>query len=88
MIIKRYDGSNFVELFPKTTTTRLFNNAGTTPIFDSNDKINLNFLPDAVFDSLYFYGTASPTVSQNLSHYIAQGIDNSYNINRSILGNY
>jgi hypothetical protein len=87
MIIKRYDGSNFVELFPKTTTTRLFNNAGTTPIFDSNDKINLNFLPDAVFDSLYFYGTAGSGYP-NLSHYIAEGINNSYITNRSILGYY
>jgi hypothetical protein len=88
MIIKRYNGENFIELFPKTTTTRLFNNAGTTAIFDSNDKIKLNFLPDAVFDSLYFYGTAATSTSSNLSHYITEGINNSYTTNRSILGYY
>lgn len=59
MIIKRYDGSAFQELFPKTISQRLFANNGTTPLFDGNGKINEQFLPDSVFDSLYFFGTVS-----------------------------
>jgi hypothetical protein len=88
MIIKRYDGDNFVELFPKTKAQQVFDNAGTTAVFDSYNKLKPAYLPDSVFDSLYFYGTAATSISSNLSHYLAEGIDNAYNLNRSILGYY
>jgi hypothetical protein len=87
MIIKRYNGENFVELFPKTTTTRLFNNAGTTAIFDTNDKIKPNFLPDSVFDSLYFFNTTASGATRNLA---ANAFGNTFTTNprRSVIGYY
>ena len=84
MIIKRYDGSNFVVLFPKTTTTRLFNNTGTTSVFDSNDKINPNFLPNSIFDSLYFFTTIG--ANTNLATLAGAAISNA--TTRSALGYY
>jgi hypothetical protein len=86
MIIKRYDGSNFVELFPKTTTTRLFNSSGATSVFDSNDKINPNFLPNSVFDSLYFFGNVGTNTDiRNLG---IEAVDDANLIGRSALGYY
>jgi len=85
MIIKRYNGENFVELFPKTTTTRLFNSTGATSLFDSNDKIKPNFLPNSVFDSLYFYST---TTSGTLNTLIANAIKEASRIKRSPIGFY
>jgi hypothetical protein len=59
MIIKRYDGANFVPLYPKTVAQKIFDAAGTTAIFDNNNKVKPAYLPDSVFDSLYFFGTAT-----------------------------
>jgi hypothetical protein len=47
----------FLEQYPKTVAQKLFNNAGNISIFDTNDKIKLAYLPDSVFDSLYFRDT-------------------------------
>lgn len=47
----------FLEQYPKTTAQKVFNASGNISIFDSNDKIKTTYLPDAVFDSLYFDGT-------------------------------
>jgi hypothetical protein len=55
MIIKRFNGVTFDELYPKTTASKIF--AGTTAVFDGNNKIKPAFLPDAVFDGLYFVST-------------------------------
>jgi hypothetical protein len=55
MIIKRFNGVTFDELYPKTTASKIF--AGTTAVFDGNNKIKPAFLPDAVFDGLYFVNT-------------------------------
>jgi hypothetical protein len=87
MIIKRYNGENFVELFPKTTTTRLFNSTGTTSVFDSNDKINPNFLPNSVFDSLYFFSNAIAS-SGSATDRAFDAIKNAFEIDRSPLGYY
>ena len=54
MIIKRWDGSAFVEEYPKTIAPRIFNSGNTDSIFDSFDKIKPNYLPNIVFDSLFF----------------------------------
>jgi hypothetical protein len=47
----------FNEQFPKTVAQKVFSNNGAVSIFDTNDKIKLAYLPDAVFDSLYFHDT-------------------------------
>jgi hypothetical protein len=85
MIIKRYDGDNFVELFPKTTTQKIFDASGTTAVFDSNNKIKPAYLPDSVFDSLYFYGVTSET---SISSLISDAFKNAFETNRSPLGYY
>jgi hypothetical protein len=54
MIIKRWNGTAFVEEHPKTKAQLIFNDANNTAIFDANDKIKPAFLPNSVFDSLYF----------------------------------
>jgi hypothetical protein len=54
MIIKRWNGSAFVKEFPQTKAQLIRNNGDTEAVFDGNDKIKLNYLPDAVFDTLRF----------------------------------
>jgi hypothetical protein len=62
MIIKRWDGTAFVEEHPKTKAQLIFNNTNDNAIFDGNDKIKPAYLPDSVFDSLYFSGTTTGNV--------------------------
>lgn len=45
-------------LYPKTISTMLYASNGTTPIFSSG-KIDPAFLPDSIFDSLYYFGAIS-----------------------------
>jgi hypothetical protein len=61
MIIKRWNTAttSFVEEYPKTTTAHIFSSTG-AQIF-TGDKLGVGYLPDAVFDSLYFFNTASGT---------------------------
>jgi hypothetical protein len=59
-----------------------------TAIFDSNNKILPNHLPDSVFDSLYFYGAADLSEKPNLSYHTANAIFNAESIKRSSLGYY
>jgi hypothetical protein len=69
MIIKRWDGSAFVEEYPKTIATRVFDSNNTETIFDANNKVKPKFLPNIVFDGLRFVstiGTATPTTAYNL----------------------
>jgi hypothetical protein len=85
MIIKRYDGENFVPLYPKTVAQKIFDAAGTTAVFDTNNKIKPAYLPDSVFDSLYFYQTATTGTLRNNA---AQAFGNSLEIKRSLIGHY
>jgi len=64
MIIKRWNGTAFVEEFPKTKAQLVFNNGNTTSVFDENDRIKPAFLPNTVFDSLFFYSAI--TANSNL----------------------
>jgi hypothetical protein len=69
MIIKRWDGSAFVEEYPKTIATRVFDSNNQESIFDANNKVKPKYLPNIVFDGLYFVnaiGTATPTTAYNL----------------------
>jgi len=64
MTIKRWDttASNWVEQYPKTTQAMIYDSGSTgTSIFDSNKKLKVDYLPDAVFDSLHFYNTLNAT---------------------------
>jgi hypothetical protein len=65
MIIKRWNSgtSLFVEEHPKTLAKFVFDNANGESIFDvdSGSKIKPKFLPDSVFDSLYFAGVGFGT---------------------------
>ena len=93
MIIKKWNASlagtdKWEAQAVETTAQSIKTTMGGTAIFDSNNKILPNHLPDSVYDSLYFYGTAATSISSNLSHFIAEGIDNSYSLNRSLLGYY
>jgi hypothetical protein len=65
MIIKRWDGTAFQALYPKTVAQKVFDNAGTTAIFDSNNKIKPSYLPDSVFDSLFFADIISSNTNTN-----------------------
>jgi hypothetical protein len=67
MIIKKWDSTansgngDWVELYPKTTTAKIFDTAGNA-VFEtigSQAKIKTAFLPNSVFDSLRFHGTFS-----------------------------
>lgn len=49
----------YVKDFPQTQAQLIRNNADTENIFDSNDKIKPNYLPNSVFDTLYFYETTA-----------------------------
>jgi hypothetical protein len=60
MIIKRWNGSAFVEEYPKTIAPRIFNSSNTDAIFDDFDKIKPAYLPNSVFDSLYYFSNATP----------------------------
>jgi hypothetical protein len=75
MIIKRWDGTAFQALYPKTVAQKVFDNAGTTAIFDSNNKIKPSYLPDSVFDSLFFADiiSANTNTNQLLANAIALG---------------
>ena len=46
------------EQYPKTTQAMIYDSGSTTTsLFDSNKKLKVAYLPDAVFDSLYFQST-------------------------------
>jgi hypothetical protein len=89
MIIKRWNGSAFVEEYPKTKAQLLYNDANNDSIFDSNDKIKINYLPNAVFDSLFFYATNG--INANLGPLARNAINHALNTaspRRSALGYY
>jgi hypothetical protein len=93
MIIKRWNGSAFVEEFPKTKAQLIFNNANTESVFDGDDKIKPLYLPNSVFDSLYFAGARSGTVA--LSDHVFDALYDTDKVlsylgstKRSILGYY
>jgi hypothetical protein len=57
----------FVKEFPQTTAQNIRTSADDDSIFDVNNKIKPAYLPNSVFDSLYFFSTAGatpPTVVQ------------------------
>jgi hypothetical protein len=93
MIIKRWNGTAFVEEHPKTKAQLIFNNANNTAVFDSNDKIKVNFLPDSVFDSLKYTAAVSAQVNTAptrllLASILLQAKIDAEAVNRKIIGSY
>jgi hypothetical protein len=86
MIIKRWTGSAWIEEFPKTKAQLVFNNGNTESIFDSSDKLKLNYLPNAVFDSLYIAGTISSNT--DVKNLLDSAITNATSVGRSPIGYY
>jgi hypothetical protein len=56
--IKRYNGNTttWENLYPITYGQNIISTNGNTPLLDSNGKLNAVYLPNAIFDSLYFNG--------------------------------
>lgn len=58
MIIKKWSGSAWTAVYPKVTTSEMYEGTGVTQLFSnagtSTPKLKIEYLPDAVFDSLYF----------------------------------
>jgi hypothetical protein len=92
MIIKRWDttlnngNGGWAEQYPKTVAQNIFDSAGTTAVFDSNNKIKPTYLPDAVFDSLFFFSTISNAVDIRVLG--VQAVQNAASIGRSAVGYY
>jgi hypothetical protein len=85
--IKRYNGgtSTWENQFPITKAQHLVATSdGTTTVFDENDKLKVNFLPNAVFDSLYFFNFGTGQLIQEFS----DAHKNARSMNRSSLGYY
>lgn len=69
MIIKKWNPTGgpsstgaWEAIYPKVTTAEIYTSNGATSIFNGN-KIKIDYLPDAVFDSLYFQATLSGALS-------------------------
>ncbi len=70
---------------PETKARMIRNQADTDNIFDNNDKLKLNYLPNAVFDSLYFSSNAGPSA---LNLRVQDALRDAITVNRSALGFY
>jgi hypothetical protein len=94
MIIKKWSGSVWENQAPKTTAAQLFtDNTFGTSIFDGNTKLKVNYLPDSVFDSLFFQGTTTGNVGaagarEALANTLHTARLNSVSLNRSFVGSY
>lgn len=93
MIIKKWNGSAWVGQAIETTAQSIFTSIGGTALFDSNNKLKPAYLPDSVFDTLFFYSTftvAGNQASQNpiLADVLAGAIDDATNKGRSAVGYY
>jgi hypothetical protein len=87
--IKRYNAgtSTWESQFPITKAQHLVATSdGTTTIFDENDKLKINYLPNDVFDNLRFTATLA---GSNTLRSLAIGSLNTANVfNRSPIGIY
>jgi hypothetical protein len=86
MIIKRWDGSAFVEEHPKTKAQLIYNDANNATIFDGDDKIKPAYLPNSVFDSLFFFSTIANGFDIREIGVLA--VQNAASLGRSAVGYY
>lgn len=86
MIIKRWNGSAFVKEFPQTKAQLIRNSSDTDNVFDADDKIKPTYLPNAVFDSLYYFSNAAAGDTRTRA---VDALKDSLNVTaRSALGYY
>lgn len=84
MIIKRYTGDAWEALYPKTLMSRLYDDSGTNTLFNESGKLKEAYLPDSVFDSLFFYDAVSTNVLlKNIANLAVNSLTN-----RSVVGCY
>jgi hypothetical protein len=94
MIIKKWSGSAWQNQAPKTTAAQLFTDTTfATSIFDANTKLKVAYLPDSVFDSLFYQGTTTGNVGaaaarEALANTLHAARLNSVSLNRSFVGSY
>jgi hypothetical protein len=94
MIIKKWSGSAWQNQAPKTTAAQLFTDTTfATSIFDANTKLKVAYLPDSVFDSLFYQGTTTGNVGaaaarEALANILHAARLNSVSLNRSFVGSY
>jgi hypothetical protein len=88
MIIKRWvEGTGFVKEFPQTKAGLIRNASDTDDVFDGEDKIKALYLPNSVFDSLYFFSTVS--TNTNIGSLATDALKDALNVlARSALGYY
>jgi hypothetical protein len=93
--IKRYNGTTttWESLFPNTKAQNILNNAGTASVFDANDRVRIEHLPSAVFDSLYFFTTVGEEGNDgqfniNVNQFFVNAINHAAVNNRSVKGYY
>jgi len=93
MIIKKWNPTGgpsstgaWEAIYPKVTTAEIYTSDGSTNIFAAN-KIKIAYLPDAVFDSLQFYGTIDASGS-GFATSIEDALQSASSQNRSIKGFY
>lgn len=88
MIIKKWNGSTFDEIYPKTTIADVYLADGTTLAF-AGGKIAESLLPNTVFDSLKFYNTiAANGAASAIALAIEGAINQAETDNRSAVGFY
>ena len=75
----------FEKEHPQTKAQMIRNQSDSDNIFDNNDKLKLNYLPNAVFDSLYFSSNAGPSA---LNLRVQDALKDAITVNRSALGFY
>ena len=86
--IKRYNGTttSWENQFPVTKAQNIVAADGTSAIFNASDKINITYLPDAVFDSLFFFATLSAAADIREQGVLA--VQNAATLGRSAIGYY
>jgi hypothetical protein len=56
IILKRFNGTDYDPLFPRTTGQQVFNSSLSLALLNGSNKINDSFLPDYVFGGMKFGG--------------------------------
>ena len=86
--LKRNNSGTTEVLYPTTTVDQIYTSNGVNAIFDGN-KIKVEYLPDAVFDSLLFYGTFDPSgTAGTFATSLEAAFQDANAANRSVKGYY